>query len=592
MGWLRAEIRYASYFRPFAPRLLGLEVLWSYFGVVMSDPARVIDDRFELQRKLGTGGFGDVWLALDRLGNNKPIALKLLHPHLIVEDGIRRRFTQEAELLTKLDHPSIAGAFAWSVDGEVPYLAMEFVDGRPLDEEIRDLLKASRHFDLKEVERIMGELGAAIDYAHSMRVVHRDLKPKNIMIVRRTGSLYVKVLDFGVAKVLDAEQGQETTAGRAIGSLLYMSAEQVKGLTVDHRSDVFALGVILFELLTLMHPWIRKNGQPAPCAAVAGSRTKENNIVTITMRIAMDPRPSLAQIRPELPPALTPVLEQALSIEPDDRFDSAKALIDAFVAALRAPPQDVLVDSGPRIDHSGEVFLLDSSPQPTSLFITSTKLIDSDSSPTALLVSTASSTGLDSRAPESRRQPIVIALLGLIVVGVVGFLVLKVVSPEDPIKLWVGQEPAISTTESPAKTELALKTEPVLKTEPKTEPELTTEPEPKPEPGEDVKPDPPPATTPEPPEPKSIRKRTPPPRPARKTVSAKLKKAMRAASAERDNPQALAALSRALLEEAKRLRLGSRARTRVERLANVGLADFQILKDAYDTLEKVLGRSQ
>ncbi|CAN0549033.1 unnamed protein product, partial [Laminaria digitata] len=278
----------------------------------------VIGRRFVLQKRIGTGGFGSVWRAKDKAGRDATVALKLLHDHHHADERIRARFEQEARVLSKLDHPSIAKCLAWDIDDEAGYLALEYVDAITLARALVRHTRKERHFEIKEVRRIFAELSAAIQFAHHQDVIHRDIKPANIMLLERAGTLYVKVLDFGVAKIIAETRREQTAVGTLLGSLHYMGPEQAKGAAVDHRTDIFALGSVLFEMLTLRRAWLRNSaGDPIMAGApLKSGGENENNDLALIMRLVNDPRPRPTQWRPELPPEMDEVIAKALAVDP------------------------------------------------------------------------------------------------------------------------------------------------------------------------------------------------------------------------------------------------------------------------------------
>ncbi|MBI4820525.1 MAG: protein kinase [Deltaproteobacteria bacterium] len=287
--------------------------------------------RFVLERKLGTGGFGSVWRARDSGAHafSAPVALKILHERLAESPGILERFTREAALLSRLDHPNVARPFAFSAEGPHPYLAMELVDGIPLDQVIRECARTSAPLVSSEVVRIFDELCSTISYAHSLGIVHRDLKPQNVMLVRRDDQVFVKVLDFGIAKLLEEGREGSTTVGRKVGSVFYMSPEQALGEPATPKSDQFALGVILYEVTTLRRPWILDvDGQPAS-AYSPKVRQSDNTMTKAFERITSAPRPKPSAVRTDAPRELDEVVAKATAIGPEERYSGAKELAKA-----------------------------------------------------------------------------------------------------------------------------------------------------------------------------------------------------------------------------------------------------------------------
>jgi len=292
----------------------------------------VVDARFTLARRLGHGAFGVVWLATDGVMLGREIALKVLHTRFGDAGGPGERLAREAAVLARMDHPNIARAVAFSGREELTYLATEYVDGQPLHEFMA--AQGGVLLSLGEVSRIFDELCSAVAYAHAQNVIHRDLKPQNVMIQRRGTQLFVKVLDFGVAKVLEGG-GDGTTQGRTIGSLFYLSPEQTRGDPTTLGSDQFALGSMLFELLTLRRMWARdRNGGALPAFTVPLMSDAVNSLPNVLERIVGGPRPKATDYRHGLPGKLDAVIARAAAVDAEDRYPSVEALRQDVVAIL------------------------------------------------------------------------------------------------------------------------------------------------------------------------------------------------------------------------------------------------------------------
>jgi len=284
---------------------------------------------YRLERLLGRGGFGEVWRARGPSGR---VALKLILPALRESEVVVERFRLEGEILTALEHPGLPRAReVGSADGEL-YIAMEYLEGETLDVELARRLRAGDPFSRTEALRVFGRITAAVAYAHDAGIVHRDLKPANVL---RTTKGAIKVLDFGVARLVGATAMSDTTIGRTLGTVFYLSPEQIEGEPVDRRADVFALGCILFELLTLRRAWARdEDDLPLAVDRAPGSLQPQNHTVAVARRITGGRRPSPRALDASWPEAVDAVLARALAIEPDDRFADANAFYAAFEAAL------------------------------------------------------------------------------------------------------------------------------------------------------------------------------------------------------------------------------------------------------------------
>ena len=194
---------------------------------------------YKVLSKIGAGGMGDVYLAEDAI-LNRNIVLKFLPPHLAADESFKSRFVREAKTAASLNHPNIITIFEINEsDGQV-YIAMEEVKGQSLKEFMANSLD-----DYNQALDIMVQVCSGMEAAHELGIIHRDIKPDNIMVTR---SGLVKVLDFGLAKFKD--DGEITKAGTTMGTVNYMSPEQAQGLELDQRSDIFSVGIVLFEMLT------------------------------------------------------------------------------------------------------------------------------------------------------------------------------------------------------------------------------------------------------------------------------------------------------------------------------------------------------
>ncbi len=203
-------------------------------------------DHYAIRRCLGKGGMGAVYLAQD-VTLDRPAAIKVLLQMLAGQPGILERFEREAKAAAKLSHPNIVQIYGVRLDNTLPYIAMEYVDGTPLD----DLLRQGGAMRWDEALRIVQQVAAALDCAHGHGIVHRDIKPANILVDHQGR---VRVTDFGVAKVTQAAT-QLTADGTFIGTPQYMSPEQCGVGEVGPRSDLFSLGVTVYELLTGRTPF-------------------------------------------------------------------------------------------------------------------------------------------------------------------------------------------------------------------------------------------------------------------------------------------------------------------------------------------------
>jgi len=207
--------------------------------------------RYEIIGELGQGAMGVVYKARDPL-IDREVAIKTINLSLAMDerDEFEARFYQEAKAAGRLGHPNIVTIYDVGRGEEVAYIAMEYLQGR----ELRDILNEKPLLPLREVLSIVSQVAQGLAYAHEHDIVHRDIKPSNVMVVRDG---HVKITDFGIARM--ASSAVRTQTGMVLGSPKYMSPEQVMGKITDHRSDIFSLGVMLYEMLTGQVPFIGEN---------------------------------------------------------------------------------------------------------------------------------------------------------------------------------------------------------------------------------------------------------------------------------------------------------------------------------------------
>jgi serine/threonine-protein kinase len=272
---------------------------------------------FELVALLGKGAMGRVFRARHvRLG--REVAIKVLNPEFVARPDVVQRFFREARVVNDIDHEHIVEVTDFVESPGLAYLVMELLDGRSL----RDLMKQKgrRYPPLRRVLEIMAQLCDALEAAHDKGVVHRDLKPDNVFVVERGGRDFVKVLDFGVAKLRDSADDMETSAGVVLGTPLYMSPEQALGRGIDRRADVWSAGVVLYELLAGAVPFT------APSFVELAGRIREE---------PPKPLPARTPRRERIPPWLAAVVVRCLEKRPEDRYRSMAALGEALRARAR-----------------------------------------------------------------------------------------------------------------------------------------------------------------------------------------------------------------------------------------------------------------
>ena len=259
--------------------------------------------RYRFERRIAVGGMAEVWEAVDQV-LDRPVAIKVLHPHLAGDQAFVERFRREAIAAARLTHPSIVAIYDTHSSESEEAIVMELVRGMSLREHLDD----NGALTAPEAVTIGVRVAEALATAHRAGLVHRDIKPANILLC---DDERVMVADFGIAKLTDADH---TTEGTVLGTAKYLAPEQVSGTAVDARTDLYSLGIVLYEMV---------------CGRVPFSG--DTDTATVLARLHQDPAPP-RQIRPEVPQALEAVILHALQRDPDDRPESADALRTELLA--------------------------------------------------------------------------------------------------------------------------------------------------------------------------------------------------------------------------------------------------------------------
>jgi serine/threonine protein kinase len=270
-----------------------------------------LDQKYYLESKLGVGGMGTVYRA-GRLMIGDRVAVKVLHPDQMADPQAVERFRREAQTAARLKHPNVVTVYDFGVSKEgLNYQVMELAEG----ESLRSLVE--RHGRLAETAaaEIIRQVCSALDEAHRQGIVHRDIKPENILVQTIRGGLQVKVLDFGIAALRDVKAGRLTRPGAVVGTPHYMSPEHCLGEELDGRSDIYSLGIVLFEMLTGVLPF----DSPTPTA--------------IVVKHVNDPPPPPRTLNPKISPAVESVALRALEKRRDARPQTAGELARELIAA-------------------------------------------------------------------------------------------------------------------------------------------------------------------------------------------------------------------------------------------------------------------
>jgi serine/threonine-protein kinase len=276
-----------------------------------------LDGKYAIEKLLGVGGMGAVFKAKHAFIGNE-VAIKVIHPEMAMDKSVTERFLREARAAATIDHVNAIRVSDFGKVGDMLYLVMEFIAG----ESMKDYLERKPRLDLNETVHIMNQVAAALDVAHNFQIVHRDLKPDNIMFkTGLKGERVVKVVDFGIAKVKSASDNAKealTSVGTIIGTAKYMSPEQCQASPIDHRSDIYSLGVMVYEALTGQCPYGDANG------------------MQVIVKHIIEPPPKPRSLNPNIPEAVEKVILKALAKQPSARYNSAGEFTEELTTAAGA----------------------------------------------------------------------------------------------------------------------------------------------------------------------------------------------------------------------------------------------------------------
>ena len=261
---------------------------------------KILDGRYRLEQPVGAGGMAVVFSAIDTMTGRR-VAVKMLRETAAADPQTLRRFINESRAVAMFNHNNIVKIYDISVDGPFKYIVMEYVEGMTL----LDYMEFKKPIDWRDAVIYVDQVLRALDHAHMKGVIHRDIKPQNIMLLEGG---YVKVMDFGIAKILDA-QDQTLNTSAAIGTVYYISPEQARNKKVDCRSDIYSLGCMLYEMVTGERPF-----------------KAETPVAVVLKQINEQPVPP-SQINPKVPLGLEQIILCAMQKNPADRYQSASQML-------------------------------------------------------------------------------------------------------------------------------------------------------------------------------------------------------------------------------------------------------------------------
>ncbi|MCA9932150.1 MAG: serine/threonine protein kinase, partial [Anaerolineales bacterium] len=346
--------------------------------------------KYKIVTRLGKGGMAEVYKGYQE-NLDRYVAIKLMHTFLITEEDFLQRFMREAKAMARLRHPNIVRIYDFDVYGENSYyLVMEFINGGTLKEMLDERAASGEGLTLQESIRICTEVADALAYAHRLNMIHRDIKPGNIMLDDSGKAI---LTDFGIVKLVGDQSMAHTATGALIGTPAYMSPEQALGRPGDERVDIYALGVLLFQMVANKLPF------------------EADTPLAVVMKHVNEQPPLPMEFNPDVPLDLQEIILKALAKNPDDRFATAKEMANA----LRAVNLD-----GPS---AAAGFMPATTPSSPTLSSSPQATVAHDTTPATTAVSpTISDTGTRTAvsAPPKKRSPWLFAGIGLIALIIIG----------------------------------------------------------------------------------------------------------------------------------------------------------------------------
>ena len=284
----------------------------------MSLAGQTLSGRYRIEELLGHGGMSSVYKATDP-NLRRTVAIKIIHPHLSDNPDFLSRFEEEAAMVAQLRHENIIQVFDFNHEGDVYYMVLEYLPGETLGDRLKRLNEKNQKMDPLEVVKDIAEVCDAVQYAHTKGLIHRDIKPANIML-----DVYGKavLMDFGIARMVGGTQ--HTATGAIIGTAKYMSPEQIEGGKIDGRSDIYSLGVTLFEAVSGKPPF------------------EADSAMTLMMMQLNDPVPDIRELQPDVPESLVSAIDKAMEKKPENRFQTAAEMAAALRGVYKSLTGEVI----------------------------------------------------------------------------------------------------------------------------------------------------------------------------------------------------------------------------------------------------------